>query len=166
ILPADPTMKLPTPLAYSALIPNPMPTLKDIDILAISEKPMREYISLTKFVQSRHMENPSYVIQSWMRSEHTLAFLDLWEQENNPAYDTNAYTMLLEKKKFTSFTVTAKQWIGQTKAIGITSKQGKQGGTFAHPIIACQFATWLSPEYMMRMLKMAELEDDFFKEEM
>ena len=65
------------------------------------------------------------------------------EQENNQAYDKSAYAALLEKKKSTSFTVTAKQWIEQTKAIGITSKQG---GTFVNPMIACNFATLLSPK--------------------
>lgn len=60
--------------------------------------------------------------------------------------------------------MTAKQWIEQTKATGIISRQGKHGGTYAHLTIAGQFATWLSPKYMMRMLEMAEFEDDFFKE--
>lgn len=165
ILPADPNMKLSSPWKHPAPVVKPAPALtsKDICVSALSVQTLPKYISLTKLAQSHHMDNPSYAIQSWMRSENTLAFLDLWERENNPAYDTSAYAALLEKKKSTSFTMTAKQWIEQTKAIGITSKQGKQGGTYAHLMIAGQFATWLSPDYMMRMLKMAELEDDFFK---
>lgn len=136
---------------------------KENDILVVSNLSMTECISLTEIVRSHHIENPSYVIQSWMRSENTLAFLDLWEQENNPAYNASAYAMLRERKKSTSFTVTVKQWTEQTRAIGITSKQGKQGGTFAHPIIAYEFATWLSPKYMMKMLKMVQFGEDFFK---
>lgn len=154
ILPTDP--KADTPC---------VPDHKKSGMLILSEQPMSEYMSFTELVRSHHMENPSYVIQSWVRSENTLAFLDLWEQENNPAYDKSAYAALLEKKKSTSFTVTAKQWIEQTKAIGITSKQGKQGGTFAHPMIACEFATWLSPKYMMRLIKMSQFGEDLFQTE-
>lgn len=118
-----------------------LPVSNDIITTVQTEQKVLKYISLTEIVRSSHMENPSYVIQSWLRSENTLVFLDLWEQENNPAYDASAYAALLEKKKTSSFTVTAKQWIDRTKAIGIISKQGKQGGTFAHPMIACEFAT-------------------------
>ena len=166
ILPATPNMKLNSPTEPPATV-NPTPILpqKEIDVAAFDEQKPVEYISLTAFARSHHPGNPSYVIQSWMRSENTLAFLDLWEQENNPAYNASAYAVLLEKKKTASFTVTAKQWIEQTRAIGITSKQGKQGGTFAHPLIASEFATWLSPRYMMQVLKMAEFEEDFFKVE-
>lgn len=118
------------------------------------------YISLTGIARSHHKNNPSYVIQSWMRDKNTLAFLDLWEQENNPIYNTSEYLKLLEKKSFSSFTVTVKQWVDRTKAIGIISKQGKQGGTFAHPMIACEFATWLSPKFKMLMLNMSQFKDE------
>jgi len=84
-----------------------------------------------------------------------LAFLNLWEKENNPTYCEHAYLELLEKKKAASFTLTPKQWIDQTKAIGIVLKQGKPGGTFAHPMIACEFASWLTPEFKMLLLKLS-----------
>lgn len=100
------------------------------------------------------------MIQSWMRSDNTLAFLDLGEKEYNPGYDADAYKNLLEKKKVGLFTVTPKQWIGQTKAIGIISKQGKTGDTYAHPIIACEFATWLLPKFKMLMIKFSQFRDE------
>ena len=106
------------------------------------------YISLTELA-------PGYVIQSWLRSENTLAFLNLWEQENNPDYREAGYIELLEKKKTASFTLTPKLWIEKTKAIGIASKQGKGGGTFAHPMIGCEFASWISPEFKMLLLKLS-----------
>ena len=62
---------------------------------------------------------------------------------------------LLEKKKTASFTLTPKLWIEQTKVVGIVSKQGKSGGTFAHPMIACEFASWIAPEFKMLLLKLS-----------
>ena len=113
------------------------------------------YISLTELARNHSKNTPGYVIQSWLRSENTLAFLNLWEQENNPDYREAGYIELLEKKKTASFTLTPKLWIEKTKAIGITSKQGKGGGTFAHPMIGCEFASWISPEFKMLLLKLS-----------
>lgn len=118
-------------------------------------KPDESYISLTELVRVHSDDAPGYVIQSWLRSGNTLAFLNLWEKENNPDYCEDGYRELLEKKKAASFTLTPKLWISLTKAIGITSKQGKSGGTFAHPMIACEFASWLVPEFKMLLLKLS-----------
>ena len=79
----------------------------------------------------------------------------LWEKENNPNYRDSGYIELLEKKKTASFTLTPKLWIEQTKVVGIVSKQGKSGGTFAHPMIACEFASWIAPEFKMLLLKLS-----------
>ena len=93
------------------------------------------YISLTELARNHSKNTPGYVIQSWLRSENTLAFL--------------------KKKKTASFTLTPKLWIEKTEAIGIASKQGKGGGTFAHPMIGCEFASWISPEFKMLLLKLS-----------
>ena len=113
------------------------------------------YISLTEVARAHSEDAPGYVIQSWLRSGNTLAFLNLWEQENNPNYSETGYAELLKRKKTASFTLTPKLWIDQTKAIGIVSKQGKNGGTFAHPMIACEFASWIVPEFKMQLLKLS-----------
>lgn len=113
------------------------------------------YLSLTEIARAHSEDAPGYVIQRWLRSENTLAFLNLWEKENNPDYKDSGYIELLEKKKTTSFALTPKLWIEQTKAIGIISKQGKSGGTFAHPMIACEFASWIAPEFKMLLLKLS-----------
>lgn len=117
--------------------------------------PDESYVSLTDIVRAHSDDASGYVIQSWLRSGNTLAFLNLWEKENNPDYCEGAYKELLEKKKATSFTLTPKLWISQTNAIGIVSKQGKAGGTLAHPMIACEFASWLTPEFKMLLLKLS-----------
>lgn len=93
------------------------------------------YTSLTKIARAHSEDAPGYVIQSWLRRGNSLAFLNLWEKEHNPDYDEAGYMELLEKKKAASFTLTPKLWIDRTKAIGIVSKQGKFGGTFAHPMM-------------------------------
>ena len=113
------------------------------------------YISLPEVARAHSEDAPGYVIQSWLRSGNTLAFLNLWEQENNPNYSETGYAELLKRKKTASFTLTPKLWIDQTKAIGIVSKQGKNGGTFAHPMIACEFASWIAPEFKMQLLKLS-----------
>lgn len=113
------------------------------------------YISLTEVARAHSEDAPGYVIQSWLRSGNTLAFLNLWEQENNPNYSETGYAELLKRKKTASFTLTPKLWIDQTKAICIVSKQGKNGGTFAHPMIACEFASWIAPEFKMQLLKLS-----------
>ncbi|MEF2956564.1 MAG: KilA-N domain-containing protein [Oscillospiraceae bacterium] len=113
------------------------------------------YISLTEVARAHSEDAPGYVIQSWLRSGNTLAFLNLWEQENNPNYSETGYAELLKRKKTASFTLTPKLWIDQTKAIGIVSKQGKNGGMFAHPMIACEFASWIAPEFKMQLLKLS-----------
>lgn len=118
-------------------------------------KPDESYVSLTDIVRAHSDAAPGYVIQSWLRSGNTLAFLNLWEKENNPDYHEGGYKELLEKKKAASFTLTPKLWISQTNAIGIVSKQGKAGGTLAHPMIACEFASWLTPEFKMLLLKLS-----------
>ena len=113
------------------------------------------YISLTEIVRAHSTDAPGYVIQSWLRNSTTLSFLNLWEKENNPDYFEDGYVELMEKKKATSFTLTPKLWISQTKAIGLVSKQGKSGGTLAHPIIAGEFSSWLAPEFKMLLLTLS-----------
>lgn len=113
------------------------------------------YISLTEIARAHSEDAPGYVIQRWLRNENTLAFLNLWEKENNSDYRDAGYMELLKKKKTDSFTLTPKLWIEQTKAIGIISRQGKSGGTFAHPMIACEFASWIAPEFKMLLLKLS-----------
>ena len=120
-----------------------------------SKEQDESYISLTEIAQAHSEDASGYVIQSWLRSGNTLAFLNLWEKEHNSDYSEAGYIELLEKKKAASFTLTPKLWINRTKAIGIVSKQGKFGGTFAHPMIACEFASWVAPEFKMLLLKLS-----------
>lgn len=115
-----------------------------------------KYISLTDIAKQFSNAEPSYVVQSWMRSRNTLEFLNLWEKRHNNNFNADGYENLLAKLKTGAFTMTPKQWIAQTKAIGIASKSGKNGGTYAHPLLACEFMMWLSPEYKINILELWE----------
>ena len=112
---------------------------------AVVEKylyPEVEYISLTDIAKRFDSENPSYVIQSWLRSRNTIAFLGQWERENNPSFDEQAFQQLLVDVRSPSYTLTPARWIERVNAAGIISKRGKNGGTTAHPFIACDFEMW------------------------
>ena len=112
---------------------------------AVVEKylyPEVDYISLTDIAKRFDSENPSYVIQSWLRSRNTIAFLGQWERENNPNFDEQAFQQLLVDVRSPAYTLTPARWIERVNAVGIISRRGKNGGTTAHPFIACDFEMW------------------------
>lgn len=87
------------------------------------------FISLTEIARTENSDNPSYVIQSWLRSRNTIEFLRMWEKDNNPDIRNDECNQLIEQLKLPSFTLTPKKWITLTGAKGIVSKQGNNGGT-------------------------------------
>ena len=96
--------------------------------------------------------SPSYALQHWLRSRNTLAFLSLWEQGNNLAFDKkNAEAFIMEAGS-SNTTVTLKKWSASTGAIGVIAVPGRYGGTYADPIIAKDFAAWLSPQQRYNVL--------------
>ena len=111
------------------------------------------YMSLTEIARQKDVEAPSYVIQSWLRNYGTIEFLRLWEKESNPDFKDDECTVLIEMMRSSSFTLTLKQWIMKTGAVGITSKQGKNGGTYAQPDIACEFNMWINPTFRLDVIK-------------
>jgi len=128
---------------------------QNIDLYLRGRITENQYVSLTDIAREENSESPSYVIQGWLRSRNTLEFLRLWESKNNPDFDECECRALLEAMKTPSFTVTLKQWIVKTKASGLVSKQGKGGGTFAHPDIAMDFQMWLKPELRLALVQWA-----------
>ncbi len=125
-----------------------------LDINHIKSKDLKLY-SLTEIAKRKNFDNPSYVIQSWLRDRKTLEVLMLWEREHNQNYfNFEKANNLIEKTKEPSFTLTAKTWILETKVVGIISKQGKGGGTFARYEIAIDFITWLFSKKRYELSKM------------
>ena len=110
-------------------------------------------ISLTDLARQKTQKMPSYVIQSWLRDYETIEFLRLWERQSNPEFDDTACNKIIQLMKKTTFTLTPKQWITKTNAIGLISKQGKGGGTLAHSDIAVEFHMWIDPKFKMDVVK-------------
>lgn len=126
--------------------------LMDLEHLKVLKE--NKYISLTEIAKRKNSNNPSYVIQSWLRDKNTIEFLSLWEKDNNPDFNIDEYENIRNKLSEPSFTVTAKVWITKTNAKGIISKQGNNGGTLAHHDIAIDFLTWLFPDKRYELVKM------------
>lgn len=114
---------------------------------------LTDYISLTTEAKKVFENAPGYAVQSWLRDGNTIAFLRYWELRNNADFNVIGYEALLEELKSPSSTLTAKKWINATNAIGLQSKQGKNGGTYAHPEIACAFYAWLRPEFQYSLIQ-------------
>lgn len=112
-----------------------------------------DYISLTDIARYHNPELPGYVIQNWMRNRSTIEFLGLWEELNNPDFNCVDFEAIKQESGSNSFAMTPKKWIRDTHAIGIKSKQGRYAATFAHKDIAFEFASWISPEFKLYIIK-------------
>ncbi len=111
------------------------------------------YISLTDLARYKDKERTDYIIQNWMRNTNTILFLGTWEYLNNPNFNSIEFDGFKNESGTNAFVMTPKKWIAATKAIGVISKQGRyNSGTFAHPDIAFEFASWLSPEFKLYLI--------------
>jgi hypothetical protein len=99
------------------------------------------------------VENTDDLIRNWLRNRNTIEFLGIWEQLNNPGFNPVEFDGFKKQAGLNSFTLTPKQWIEKTGAIGIISKAGRYGGTFAHKDIAFEFASWISVEFKLYLIK-------------
>lgn len=126
---------------------------KGIDIGIYTNDFQNEFISLTDIAKYRNDDDPRYVIQNWMRNRNTIEFLGVWEQLHNPDFNRVQFDAFKNEAGLNRFTMTPTKWIEQTNAIGIISKSGRYGGTYAHSDIAMSFATWISPEFQLYIMK-------------
>ena len=127
--------------------------VKGTEIIILSENNKDEYISLTGIARYRDAERSDYILQNWLRNRSTIEFVGLWEQFNNPNFNSIEFDGIKNLAGSNSFSLTPKRWIEATNAIGIISKTGKYGGTFAHRDIAFEFATWISAEFKFYFIK-------------
>ena len=111
-----------------------------------------DYISLTDIAKYRS-DDPNAVIQNWLRNRNTIEYLGLWEKINNPDFKPLEFEGFKKEAGLNGFTLSPKKWIASTNAIGITSKSGRYGGTYAHSDIAFEFASWISPEFKLYIIK-------------
>ena len=134
-----------------------MKTDKKVEVLgteiAIHQQQKEDYISLTDIAKYKNPEHPADVIKNWTRSKDTIEFLGLWERINNPEFKLVEFDQFRNQAGSNSFVLSPQKWIETTNAIGIASKSGKSGGTFAHKDIAFEFASWISTEFRLFLIK-------------
>ena len=112
-----------------------------------------EYISLTDIAAFKNPKEPKDVVKNWLRNRGTIEFLGLWERINNPNFKGVEFDSFLFEAGSNSFTLSPSKWIDTTNAIGIISKQGRGGGTYAQKDIAFEFASWISAEFKLYLIK-------------
>jgi hypothetical protein len=112
-----------------------------------------DYISLTDIARYKNEDRTDDLIRNWVRNRNTIEFLGTWERLNNPAFKPVEFDGFRKQAGLNSFTLTPRQWIDATAAIGIVSKAGRYGGTYAHKDIAFEFASWISVEFKLYLIK-------------
>lgn len=113
-----------------------------------------DYISLTDLAKFKDSERFDYIIQNWLRSKHTLEYVGTWELLYNSNFNSTEFDGFKNEAGTHSFVMTPKRWISSTNAIGMISKQGRyNSGTFAHPDIAFEFASWISAEFKLYLVQ-------------
>ena len=125
---------------------------KGLDIGIYTEDFKNEYISLTDIARYKS-DDPTAVIQNWMRSRDTVEFLGLWETLHNPDFKPLEFEGFRMQAGLNVFTLSPAKWINTVNAIGIVSKSGRYGGTYAHSDIAFEFASWISAEFKLYIIK-------------
>ena len=113
----------------------------------------QEYISLTDLARYANPEEPKIPVQAWMRNKDVISYLGLWEKLNNENFKGHEFETFENEAGKHSFYMSPQKWIKETNAIGIISKSGNNGGTFAHSDIAFEFASWLSPEFKLYLIQ-------------
>ncbi|MDL2328346.1 KilA-N domain-containing protein [Desulfosarcina sp. OttesenSCG-928-A07] len=124
-----------------------------------------DYISLTDMARYRDAKRVNYIIQNWLRNRNTLEFVGLWEQLNNPDFKGIEFDAFRKQAGLNSFSLTPRLWIEKTAAVGLVSKSGRYGGTYAHKDIAFEFASWLSVEFKLYLIKeFQRLKDEEYRQ--
>ena len=127
---------------------------KGIDIGIYTTDFENEFISLTDIAKYRNVDDPRFVIQNWMRNRNTIEFLAVWETLHNPDFNRVQFEAVKNEAGLNRFVMTPTKWIEQMNAKGIVSKSGRYGGgTYAHSDIAISFASWISPEFQLYIMK-------------
>lgn len=119
--------------------------------VTISTRNDQDYISLTDMVS--RFDGGSALIEQWLKNKDTVLFLGVWEQLNNPDFNSPEFEGIKNEAGRNSFYLSVKKWIELTGAIGLHAKAGRYGGTFAHRDIAFEFGSWLSPEFKLYLIK-------------
>ena len=123
------------------------------EISIVSNGTEDDYISLTDIAKYKNSDSPADVVKNWMRLRNTIDFLGLWEELHNPNFKLVEFDQFRNASGENAFVLSPQKWIKATNAIGIVSKSGRYGGTLAHKDIAFEFASWISPEFKLYIIK-------------
>jgi hypothetical protein len=121
--------------------------------IVIFNKDDEDYICITDIARYKNSDRTDDLVRNWLRNRNTIEFSGIWEQLNNPDFKPVEFDGFRKQAGLNSFTLTPSQWIEKTNAIGIISKQGRYGGTYAHKDIAFEFASWISVEFKLYLIK-------------
>jgi hypothetical protein len=127
-------------------------TVQGTNITLLSQTDGRDYICITDIARYKNPLDPNGVLQNWMRNRSTIEFLGLWEQLNNADFNPLEFEGFRNASGSNAFTLAPQRWIEATNAVGMMSKSGRYGGTFAHQDIAFEFASWISPEFKLYLI--------------
>jgi len=118
-------------------------------VISIIKKDEQDYICLTDMLKAK---DGNFFITDWLRNRNTLEFLSVWEKINNPNFNYGEFATIRNQAGLNSFKISVKEWTEKTNAIGIFSKAGRYGGTYAHKDIAFEFGTWISPTFKLYLI--------------
>ncbi len=127
---------------------------KGVEIGIYTDDFKNEFISLTDIARYQNADDPRFIIRNWMRGKDTIEFLGVWEELHNPHFKRAEFGTFREQSGTHRFVISPEKWIDKTGAIGMVNKRGRHnGGTYAHSDIAMSFATWISPEFQLYIMK-------------
>ena len=109
-----------------------------------------DYISITDMLKSK---DGDFFVSDWLRNRNTIEFLGIWEELHNPNFNYGEFAIIKSKAGLNSYKISVKEWVSKTNAIGIISKAGRYGGTYAHKDIAFEFGMWISPKFKLLLIK-------------
>ena len=121
----------------------------NVTVISVNEN---DYISLTDIAKYKS-DDPTAVIGNWLRNRNTIEYLGIWESLYNPQFNPLEFERFKKEAGLNAFTLSPQKWVNTTNAIGIVSKSGRYGGTFAHKDIAFKFASWVSVEFELYIVK-------------
>jgi len=131
--------------------------MKKIEVVGreilIAYKNNEDFISITDIAKFKNPDAPADVVKNWLRNRNAIELLGLWEKLYNPDFKLVEFDQFRNEAGFNYFVLSPKKWIETTNAIGLLSKSGRYGGTFAHKDIAFEFASWISVEFKLYLIK-------------
>ena len=126
--------------------------VKGVNVTFIKTQ-QEDFISITDIAKYKNPEVPADIIKNWLRSKNTIELLGLWEKLHNPDFKLVEFDQFKNEAGYNHFVLSPKKWIETTNAIGLQSKSGRYGGTYAHIDIALEFASWISVEFKFYLIK-------------